>query len=77
MNLGRLNHSQEAEVKAPIKYSLDIWHVAKNLAKKIAKVILLVMYCSFLLCLRCFIRSDLITTNLTQNKRTSPNKTYC
>ena len=45
MNLGRLNNAREAEGKAPIKHSLDIWHVAKNLAKKIAKVVLLFMYC--------------------------------
>ena len=59
MNLGRLNCAREAECKAPIKHSLDIWHIAKNLVKKIAKVVLFVMYCSFLLCLRCFVRSDL------------------
>ena len=39
--------------------SLDIWHVAKNLVKKIAKVVLLVIYCSFLLCLRYFVISNL------------------
>ena len=41
MNLGRLNSAREAEGKAPIKHSLDIWHVAKNLAK----VVLFFMYC--------------------------------
>ena len=71
MNLGRLNRAGEAEVKAPIEQSLDIWHVAKNFAKKIAKVVLFVMCCTFLLCLRCFVRSDLDNNKFTQNKRIS------
>ena len=34
MNLGRLNRAREAESKAAIKHSLDIWHATKNLTKK-------------------------------------------